>query len=118
MGVLFITSWFGVVVYRREDWCDQINKKVLEDTQSSLWLLMGGSKRGRGLAWRYIVEDGSWAGDRMHEAMCTGPGRLEVGRSPVGRSRGIGRRHCWEVGTEETNEISALGTSCKVGPGL
>lgn len=54
----------------------------------------------------------------MHEAMCTRPGRLEVGRSPVGRNRGIGRRHCWEVGTEETNEISALGTSCKVGPGL
>lgn len=26
----------------------------------------------------------------------------------MGRSRGIGRRHRWEVGTEETNEVDAL----------
>lgn len=33
-----------------------------------------------------------------------GPGRLEG----VGRSRGIGIRHCWQVGTEGTYENNAL----------
>lgn len=57
------------------------------------------------------MEDGSGAGGRMHEAMCTGARKAGGGqesREGVGRSRGIGSRHCWEVGTEETNEINAL----------
>lgn len=31
-GVLFVTSWIGVVVCRRGDWCDQVIKEVLEYT--------------------------------------------------------------------------------------
>lgn len=57
-------------------------------------LLTGSSKRERGLAWRYRVEDGSWAGDRMHEAMSTGARKAGGGqesREGVGRSRGMGR---------------------------
>lgn len=56
------------------------------------------------------MEDGSWAGDRMLEAVCTAARKGRGGqesREGVGRSRGIGSRHRWEVGTEEANEISA-----------
>lgn len=34
-----------------------------------MWLT-GSAREEKGLAWRYSVEDGSWAGDRMYEAMC------------------------------------------------
>ena len=67
--------WGGCVQERRLV-CDQVLRKVPEDTQ------MGSSRRERSRARRYSMEDGSWARHRMHEAMCTGARKAGGGKGP------------------------------------
>lgn len=40
------------------------------------------------------MEDGSWAGDRMHEAMCIGARKAGCGQLS---RKGVGRRHGQEA---------------------
>lgn len=40
------------------------------------------------------MEDGSWTGDRMHEAMCIGARKAGCGQSS---RKGVGRRHGQEA---------------------
>lgn len=78
-----------------------------------LVLLLGSSRREKGLAWSYSVEDGSWAGDRMREAMHT-----EARKARVQGGSGQKWRHRQKLVLGGRVKGASESSTLRVGPGF